>query len=162
VQKEALRFRVSIDKIDVLVPSNSCFHLLLSHVIVLNDYLVHFFGGLLLGSRFTTWRLTKHSWAPLCFALWIAAKLLCSFLCMLDTIVGLHATSEKMFNDFLIGKWKWILYVINEYLIQNLYFVYVVEAFIIWHWKAYYKYLSPFPSVPLVIYTCFPFRTSCM
>ena len=73
-------------------------------IVDLNDYLVHFFEGLHLDSRFTTWRLTKRSWAPLCFALWIVAKLLCSFLCMLDAIVELHATGEKMFNDFLIRK----------------------------------------------------------
>jgi hypothetical protein len=29
-----------------------------------------------------------------------------SCLCLLDTIVELHATDENMFNDFLIEKWK--------------------------------------------------------
>ena len=28
-----------------------------------------------------------------------------------DAIVDLHPLDEKMFNDVLIGKWKWILYV---------------------------------------------------
>ena len=37
--------------------------------------------------------------------------------------------NEKMFNDFLIGKWKWVIHVINAYLIWDLYFVYVVETF---------------------------------
>ena len=36
-----------------------------------------------------------------------------------------------MFNDFLIGEWKWNLYVRNAYLFHDLYFVYVAETFII-------------------------------
>ena len=37
---------------------------------------------------------------------------------------------ENLFNDFLIGMWKWVVYVIKAYLLHGLYFVYVVEAFI--------------------------------
>ena len=37
---------------------------------------------------------------------------------------------ELMFDDFLIGKWNGILYVINTYIIQDLYFVYVVHVLI--------------------------------
>jgi hypothetical protein len=71
------------------------------------------------------------SWVPLSFSLWIVDKLLCSCLCLLDAIIDLHAMDEKIFNDFFIGKGKWVLYVIN--LISFLYFVYVVEAFITLH-----------------------------
>ena len=35
-----------------------------------------------------------------------------------------------MFNDLLIGKWKWIVYVIKAYLFHVLNCVYVVDAFI--------------------------------
>ena len=56
----------------------------------------------------------------------------------------------NMFNDFRLGKWKWILYVINEYFIWYLYFLYVVEAFTSLLWKTKYKFTSPFPSLPLV------------
>ena len=40
---------------------------------------------------------------------------------------------KKMFNDFLIGKWKWKwnLCVIKAYLTQDMDFEYVVEAIII-------------------------------
>ena len=55
---------------------------------------------------------------------------------MLDAIVEFHAMDEKNFDDFQIGKWKWILYVINAHLVWQLIFVYVVEAFIILHQKA--------------------------
>ena len=34
---------------------------------------------------------------------------------------------EKMFDIFLIGKWKWIEYVPNAYVFHDLYFVYVVD-----------------------------------
>ena len=37
---------------------------------------------------------------------------------------------EKMVNGFLIERWKWSVEVIKAYLIHDLYFVYVVEAFI--------------------------------
>ena len=37
---------------------------------------------------------------------------------------------KKTFTDFLIEKWKWILCVWKDYLVHDLYFVYVVEAFI--------------------------------
>jgi hypothetical protein len=36
----------------------------------------------------------------------------------------------NLFNDFLIGIWKWILYVIDSYLILDLYFWYVIKTFI--------------------------------
>ena len=41
----------------------------------------------------------------------------------------LHAMDGKLFNDFLIGKWKWILLVMKASLVNRYYFVYVVEAF---------------------------------
>ena len=66
----------------------------------------------------------------LSFALWNVAKFLCSCLCLFDAIVVLHVVYEKMFNDFLIAHGKWILYVIKVYIIHDLNFVYVVEAFI--------------------------------
>ena len=34
---------------------------------------------------------------------WIMTKLLCSSLCLFDTIVKLHAIDKELFNDFLIG-----------------------------------------------------------
>ena len=42
----------------------------------------------------TNWRLLKSSWAPLSFALWIKAKLLCFCLCLFNAIVELHAMDE--------------------------------------------------------------------
>ena len=36
----------------------------------------------------------KFSWVPLSFAHWIMAKLLCSYVCLLDAIVKLHAMDE--------------------------------------------------------------------
>ena len=65
-------------------------------------------------------------------------------------VVGSHSYEWKMLNDFLIGKWKWITYVIKAYVFHDLYFVYVVEAFIIFIWKALYKYMSLFSSLVLV------------
>ena len=38
-------------------------------------------------------------------------------LCLLDAIVEVHSTDEKMFNDFLIGRSKWNIYVMNASLI---------------------------------------------
>lgn len=35
-----------------------------------------------------------------------------------------------MCNDFVIGMWKWILYVINDFLSHDLYGVYNMEALI--------------------------------
>ena len=50
-----------------------------------------------------------------------------------------------MFNDFLIGEWKWIVYVIiKASLFHDVYFVYVMEEIITLNWKAWYKYMSPF------------------
>ena len=37
------------------------------------------------------------------FSIWIVASLLCSCLCLFDTIVELHAMDEEKFIDFL---WK--------------------------------------------------------
>ena len=41
----------------------------------------------------------------------IVAKLLCSCLILSNAIAKLHAMDEKIFNDFLIAKWKWVIYV---------------------------------------------------
>ena len=42
---------------------------------------------------------------------------------------------DKMFNDLLIAKWKWILHVMKAYLIHDLYIVYVADAFTTLNWK---------------------------
>ena len=70
------------------------------------------------------------------FALQFVAKLLCSCLHLFDVVIELHPVDENMFNDFLIGKWMWIEYVIKACLLHDMYYVYVVEAFITLHWKA--------------------------
>ena len=60
---------------------------------------------------------------------------------MFDAVVELHAMDEKMFTDFLIGKWRWIVYVTKAYLVCDLTFTYVVEAFVTSDLKALYKHL---------------------
>ena len=40
--------------------------------------------------------------APLSFVLWIMAKLLCPWLCLLDAVVELLGMDVKVLNDFLI------------------------------------------------------------
>jgi hypothetical protein len=54
------------------------------------------------------------------FALWFVTKLLCSCLCLFNAIIKLQSMDEKIFNDFLIGKWNWNVYVIKAYLIHDL------------------------------------------
>jgi hypothetical protein len=54
---------------------------------------------------------------------------------LFDAIVELYVMDNKMSIDFLIRKWAYILRVIKAYLIHDLYFVYVVEAFITLNWK---------------------------
>ena len=50
---------------------------------------------------FTNLRLFECLWAPLSFGLHVMAKLMCFFVCLFDSIVGLlHGMDEKMFNDF--------------------------------------------------------------
>ena len=61
------------------------------------------------------------------FCSWIVAKWLCSSFCLFDELDELHAMDEKIFNDFLIGKWQWLLDVIKAHLIHDLYFLYVVR-----------------------------------
>ena len=80
---------------------------------------------------FTNWRLLECSWAPLSYSLPIVAKLLYCCLCLFDAIIKVHVVYEKMFNENIIGKWKWISYVIKVYFIHDLYLVYIVETFII-------------------------------
>ena len=41
----------------------------------------------------------------------------------------LHPIHEKVFNDFVIGKWKWIVYVLKAFLFMIGNFVYVMKAF---------------------------------
>ena len=48
-------------------------------------------------------------------------------LCLFEAIVELHAMDGIMFNDFLIGKWTWILYVMKTNLIHELYILYVED-----------------------------------
>ena len=45
----------------------------------------------------------------------VLGKLLCSCLCFYDAVVELQTMNGKIFNDFLIGKSKWILYVIKAF-----------------------------------------------
>ena len=70
------------------------------------------------------------------------------YLYLFDAIVELHAMNVKMLNDFLIGRWKWISYVIEVYLNHDLFFVHVVKAFITLNWKNWYKSMSPYSSKP--------------
>ena len=71
-------------------------------VIVLNDYHVHAYQGLHLGSKFLpNWRSLKYSWALLSFTLWIVVNLCWTCLCVLDAIFELHAMNERMFNDLV-------------------------------------------------------------
>jgi hypothetical protein len=42
----------------------------------------------------------------------------------------------KSVQYFLIGKWRWIIYVKEPYLFHDVYYVYVVEAFIALNWEA--------------------------
>ena len=86
----------------------------------------------------------EHLLAPLSFSLLIVAKLLFSCLCLYRWVTSY---GENLLNDFLIGNWKWIRYVIKVYLYHDFYCVYVVKTFITWNWKALYKYTSPFSSL---------------
>ena len=75
--------------------------------------------------------LLECSWAPLSYALWIMAKLLCSCLLCLMQLLSYMLWMKKMFNGFLIKKGTWILHVMKAQSIHhmcNLY--YAVEAFI--------------------------------
>lgn len=56
------------------------------------------------------------------------AKLLCSCLHLLDAIIELHPMNVKC-SLTLIGKSKWIVYVIKACIFCGSYFVYVEEAF---------------------------------
>ena len=49
----------------------------------------------------------------------------------------LNPMDIKNFNEFLIGDWKWIVFVITAYLFHDSYFIYVEEAFITLNWKAH-------------------------
>ena len=81
-----------------------------------------------MGSRFLE---TRGSWSIhgllqiILFGLWLT--LLCYCLCLFHIIVELHAMDE---NNHFIGKWKWILCVVNAFFIHDIYFVYLVETFI--------------------------------
>jgi hypothetical protein len=48
----------------------------------------------------------------------------------------LTCIDEKVFNEFLIGKWKYIAYIIKAYTFHDLSFVYVVEATTSLDWEA--------------------------
>ena len=66
------------------------------------------------------------------------------FMCVLGSNnYELYPMEEKMFNDFLIDNGKRIIHVIKVYLFHDLYFVYVVEAFITLNCKLS-KYMNPF------------------
>jgi hypothetical protein len=54
---------------------------------------------------------------------------------------------KEMFNDFLIGKWKWVLYVIKTYLIHDLY---IMEESTTLTLTLKYKCISLFSSMLLV------------
>ena len=149
VLKGAPKFKVNNLTIDVLISSNSYFQSSLSYGNSMNimSILVWFAFGFLVSSN---WRLLECSWTPLSFDLQIVVQLLCSCLYLIDAIIELHATNEKKFNEFLIGKWKWVLYVIKAYLIHDLYVVHVVKEIITLNLKLKYKYTSLFSSMPLV------------
>ena len=52
---------------------------------------------------FTNWRLLKHSWAPMSFALKIVANLMCSCLCLLMQLLSYMLRMEKHSTfDFVI------------------------------------------------------------
>ena len=93
--------------------------------------------------------------APLSFSFWIVANLLCCCLHLFDAIIELHPLKKKAFIKFLIGKSKWIVYVVKAYIFRGSYFVYVEEAFMTLNSKAWYKYMSPFCSLPLVCINLF-------
>ena len=57
---------------------------------------------------------------------------------------------ERFLTNILIEKWKLIVYVIRGQLIQNVYFVYVVEVFITLNREAWYKYMNSLSSLPLL------------
>ena len=53
----------------------------------------------------------------------------------------LHVMDEKMLNDILIGKWKWILYVIFfcwiwEFMISIFIFLFICEGIYYTTWKS--------------------------
>ena len=60
--------------------------------------------------------------------LWLSY--LCSCLSLFDAIVELHAMDAIMLEKFCIGKQEWMLHVIEAYLVYDLYFLYLVGAFI--------------------------------
>ena len=67
---------------------------------------------------------------PLRFSLQIVAKLLCSCLCLFDTIIELHTMDGKMFNDLFHWKVK-VEFECNKDLFNPRFvFFYVVETFI--------------------------------
>ena len=104
-------------------------------------------------------RFLECSWSPLTFTIQIVVE----FIMLLSyAITKLHAMDAKMSKNFLMGKWKWILYVINA---QVFFLVYVMKAFITLNQKYQYKYLSSFsststhtfPLYKLLVYRSFNF-----
>ena len=97
----------------------------------------------------------KGSWsAHMLLWVFLSILLLCSYLCLFDTIIELHATNEKnkkikkcSMTFSLVSNMD---FTCNKGIIKFLYFVYVVEAFITLNWEARYKYTSPFSSLLLV------------
>ena len=74
------------------------------------------------------------------------AKVLCSCLCLFDAIGELHAMDERSTMTLSL-KVRVDLYVMKAYFNYDLYFVYVVEAFITLNCKDYYKYMSPYSAM---------------
>ena len=122
-QKGALGFRGKFDNICASFHPIHIFHPLLSYDNSPQWLPCRFLLGIVFGFWvFTSWGLVEHSWASFSFSMWIMPRLLCSCPCLLDVIFELHVMNETMFNDFLIGKWKWILYVVTSHLFQKLIF----------------------------------------
>ena len=124
-------------------------------IIVVNNYHVHLVMVCIWVWGFTKLSTCSAHGLPLVFLSRLWLSYCAPVFGSLDAITELHPMDEKMFNDFFIGKWKRFLYVIEAYLIHDFHFVNVVEAFITLNWKAQYKYISPFSSMPLVCINLF-------
>ena len=96
--------------IDMLVSANSCFHMLLSYGNAVNDYLVNFIKFCIWILEFSNWRLLDRSCPLLSFPLELWPSYCALALVLFDAVIELNAMEgKKMFNDFLIGKGKWVV-----------------------------------------------------
>ena len=131
----------------MLDSSNSCFHPILSYgnspQWLPCPFLLRFAFRFTIAILFHLVSTTRGSWAPLIYALWIVAKLLCSLSCLLDAIVALHALDGKRRRcSMTFYYWK----VKVDFMWNKCFFDLGstfcicsggwVEAFITLHWKA--------------------------